>query len=63
LAQFLSEDENSDFPVFDYWGIETIPSEKHKKETRFLSSFLNRNLLLIYGPMMIISIALIISKL
>ncbi len=62
LAQFLSEDENSDFPIFDYWGIETIPSEKHRKETGFLNSFIDRNLLLVYGPMMLISIVLIISK-
>jgi len=58
LEQFL-KDKDCNFPLFDFWANDTIDSWWFNKETSFYKNFFNRNLILVYGPMVIISIILI----
>jgi len=58
LADFLTDVYDTHdfggktFPVFDYWGTETLEPEKHKRETDFLRNFFARRNLLLYPLMM-----------
>ena len=58
LEQFLGPTERPVFPVFDYWAIETIAQEEHRRRTKFARVFLSRMNLLIYVPMSLSAIGL-----
>ncbi len=44
------------FPLFDYWGTETMPEDLHKKETSFQNNFFTRKNLVLYLPMSVIGL-------
>lgn len=55
LNEFLQSDEAAAFPTIDFWARRTVPEKEHRRETSFLRNFFNRNHLMIYGGMSLIS--------
>ncbi|MEO1263938.1 MAG: hypothetical protein AAFZ15_34350 [Bacteroidota bacterium] len=51
LDQFLSNRNHSNFPVFDYWGVNSVSSDIHAKDVNFWKNFFSGTNLWIYLPM------------
>ena len=60
LADFIKGVEEGNFPVFDYWAQLTISENKHKEITKFSTNFFYRTSMLVYIPMIGISLILCI---
>ena len=60
LGQFLSDQQHTLFPIFDYWASETVAKAKHQRNISFFRNFFSGNNLLIYLPMSLLGIGLAI---